>query len=61
MIHFKSRGLLGNDLRLNVRQGQLGKESSQASDPKLGDALWDLSERLIKEKVGDDALADWSA
>jgi len=41
--------------------GQLGKESSQASDPKLGDALWELSERIIKEKVGDDALVDWSA
>ncbi|KAK1752919.1 hypothetical protein QBC47DRAFT_348140 [Echria macrotheca] len=38
-----------------------GKESSQASDPVLGDALWDLSERLIKSKLGDDALVDWKA
>ncbi|EHL00992.1 NAD(P)-binding Rossmann-fold containing protein [Glarea lozoyensis ATCC 20868] len=41
--------------------GQPGKETSQASDPKLGAALWDLSERLIKDKVGDDALVDWSS
>jgi hypothetical protein len=41
--------------------GQPGKESSQASDPALGAALWDLSERTIKSKVGEDALADWSS
>ena len=39
---------------------QPGKESAQASDPVLGKALWDISERLIKEKVGEDALVDWS-
>ena len=38
---------------------QLGKESSQASDPALGSALWDLSQRMIKETVGPDALAEW--
>jgi hypothetical protein len=27
----------------------------------LGAALWDLSERLVKEKVGEDALLDWRA
>ncbi|KAF7507370.1 hypothetical protein GJ744_010687 [Endocarpon pusillum] len=41
--------------------GQPGKESSQASDPALGAALWDLSQRLIKEKAGEDALVDWSS
>ncbi|KAI9932568.1 hypothetical protein AWENTII_005131 [Aspergillus wentii] len=41
--------------------GKQGKESAQASDSTLGAALWDLSERLIKEKFGDDAIADWSA
>lgn len=41
--------------------GQPGKESSQASDPELGRALWDLSERIVKEKLGDDALMDWNA
>ncbi|KAK5994800.1 Blue light-induced protein 4 [Cladobotryum mycophilum] len=40
--------------------GQLGKESSQASNPELGTSLWNLSERLIKEKLGDDALIDWN-
>lgn len=40
---------------------QLGKESRQASDPALGAALWDLSQRMIKEQVGPDALADWGA
>jgi len=41
--------------------GKLGKESEQASDSKLGAALWDLSERLVKEKVGPDALVNWSS
>ncbi|CAJ2510863.1 Uu.00g064880.m01.CDS01 [Anthostomella pinea] len=41
--------------------GQPGKESAQASDPTLGAALWELSQRVINEKVGDDALTDWDA
>jgi len=41
--------------------GQLGKETAQASDPQLGAALWALSERLVKEKVGPDALESWDA
>jgi len=41
--------------------GQLGKESAQASDPQLGAALWDLSERIVKDKVGPDALVDWNS
>lgn len=40
-------------------QGQPGKESSQANDAWLQWACWDLSERLIKEKLGDDALLPW--
>ncbi|KAF9700867.1 hypothetical protein EKO04_000982 [Ascochyta lentis] len=44
-----------------VDPGQPGKETAQASDPALGAALWDLSTRLVKEKVGEDALLDWSA
>ncbi|RAK80183.1 short chain dehydrogenase/reductase family protein [Aspergillus fijiensis CBS 313.89] len=39
---------------------QPGKESSQASDPVLGAALWDLSHRLIREKAGEDAVVDWA-
>jgi len=39
--------------------GQPGKETSQASDEKLGAALWDLSERIVKDKLGSDALLDW--
>ncbi|CCC08988.1 hypothetical protein SMACR_03183 [Sordaria macrospora] len=38
---------------------QPGKETSQASDPVLGQALWDLSERIVKDKLGEDALVDW--
>lgn len=38
---------------------QPGKESLQASDDKLGAALWDLSHRIIREKLGEDALVDW--
>ncbi|RWQ92559.1 short-chain dehydrogenase [Paecilomyces variotii] len=41
--------------------GQPGKESSQASDPTLGAALWDLSHRIIKDKIGEDAFVDWNA
>jgi NAD(P)-dependent dehydrogenase (short-subunit alcohol dehydrogenase family) len=41
--------------------GKPGKESTQASDPSLGAALWDLSERIVKDTVGEDALADWSS
>jgi NAD(P)-dependent dehydrogenase (short-subunit alcohol dehydrogenase family) len=41
--------------------GQPGKETSQASDENLGAALWDLSERIIKDKLGEDALLDWTA
>lgn len=41
--------------------GQLGKETAQASDPKLGASLWELSERLVKDVVGEDALTDWSS
>ncbi|KAL2003461.1 hypothetical protein VTN02DRAFT_3772 [Thermoascus thermophilus] len=41
--------------------GKLGNESAQASDPQLGAALWQLSERLVKEKVGEDAFEDWNA
>ncbi|KAH7063728.1 dehydrogenase with different specificitie [Macrophomina phaseolina] len=40
---------------------QPGKESSQASDPKLGAALWDLTERIIKDKAGDDAIVPWDS
>ncbi|ETI20723.1 hypothetical protein G647_07065 [Cladophialophora carrionii CBS 160.54] len=42
-----------------VDPGQPGKESSQASDPKLADALYTLSTKLIREKVGEDALVPW--
>ncbi|KAK5275911.1 hypothetical protein LTR40_012305 [Exophiala xenobiotica] len=42
-----------------VDPGQPGKESSQASDPALAEALWNLSTSLIKEKVGEDALTPW--
>lgn len=39
--------------------GSPGKETTQASDPKLGAALWDLTHRIIKDKTGDDALQRW--
>ncbi|KAK6860899.1 hypothetical protein PG995_004535 [Apiospora arundinis] len=41
--------------------GQLGKTSNQASDPTLGSALWDLSERIIKDKLGEDAVIPWNS
>jgi hypothetical protein len=39
---------------------QPGKESAQASDSTLGASLWELSERIIKDKLGQDALTDWN-
>ena len=42
-------------------QAQLGKESSQASDPALGTDLWELSDSTIREKLGSDALVDWNS
>ncbi|OAA53151.1 short chain dehydrogenase/reductase family protein [Cordyceps fumosorosea ARSEF 2679] len=39
--------------------GKRGRESSQASDERLGAQLWELGEKLVKEKLGDDALEDW--
>jgi hypothetical protein len=41
--------------------GQPGKESSLASDPVLGAALWDLSHRMIRDILGNDAVADWAS
>lgn len=41
--------------------GTPGKESAQASDPALGAALWELSHRIVKEKLGEDALVDWTS
>ncbi|KAL4758184.1 short chain dehydrogenase/reductase family protein [Aspergillus foveolatus] len=41
--------------------GQPGKESSLASDPVLGAALWDLSHRMIRDILGNDAVADWTS
>lgn len=44
-----------------VDPGKQGSPSSQAKDPELGKNLWELSERIVKEKLGDDALVDWGA
>jgi hypothetical protein len=41
--------------------GQPGKESSLASDSVLGAALWDLSHRMIRDILGNDAVADWAS
>ena len=38
---------------------QLGEESKQACDPELGARLWKLSEKIIKNKAGTDALLPW--
>jgi hypothetical protein len=41
--------------------GSVGGESAQASDPKLGANLWELSLQVIREKLGDDGLLPWDA
>lgn len=39
--------------------GVLGKETTQACDEQLGKNLWDVSEQLIKDKLGADGLLPW--
>lgn len=39
---------------------KVGGETTQAQDKYLAQALWELSERIIKDKVGPDALTSWS-
>jgi hypothetical protein len=39
--------------------GKVGGESNQASDPKLGANLWELSHTVVREKLGPDALLPW--
>ena len=39
--------------------GSPGKETAQCSDPVLGMALWDLSNRLVSDKLGSSALLSW--
>jgi len=39
----------------------LGGESAQACDTNLATALWELSERMVKRIVGEDALVSWSS
>ncbi|KAL6298251.1 hypothetical protein BKA93DRAFT_85057 [Sparassis latifolia] len=36
-----------------------GQESAMACDEELGGRLWNLSEDLVKEKLGDDSLLSW--
>ncbi|PHH59067.1 hypothetical protein CDD81_3832 [Ophiocordyceps australis] len=38
-----------------------GSLSTQASDPTLGGNLWELSAKIVRDKVGTDALMDWKA
>jgi len=38
---------------------QLGGETAQACDENLITALWELSERMVKRIVGQDALKEW--
>jgi len=40
--------------------GKLGGESSQGMDLNLAASLWELSERMVKRIVGEDALNEWS-
>ncbi|KAL4940456.1 hypothetical protein BDV06DRAFT_196700 [Aspergillus oleicola] len=41
--------------------GQPGKEASLANDVELGNALWNLTHQMIREKVGQDGMVDWNA
>lgn len=51
----------------NVRQaeyfqdpGPPGGESKQAQDKELQRNLWELCEKLVKEKMGEGALRSWT-
>ena len=44
-----------------VSLDELAKESDQACNPELGRNLWNLSERIVREKAGADALLPWDA
>jgi hypothetical protein len=39
-----------------IDPGQLGKESDPAQDVQLGENLHNLSEKLVREKLGPDGL-----
>ncbi|KAG8406132.1 hypothetical protein J3458_021459 [Metarhizium acridum] len=41
--------------------GKVGDESPQASDAKLGTELWQPSENLVREKLGESALVSWES
>ena len=43
-----------------MEQGKLGGETAQGQDENLKTALWELSERMVKRIVGQDALEIWS-
>lgn len=45
-----------NILSRGLPRARKGVESGTC----LGAALWDLSERIISEKLGEDALTDWN-
>ena len=39
---------------------KVGGETKQAQDDALAGKLWTLSQKLIKEKAGNDAILDWT-
>lgn len=39
--------------------GKVGGETNQADDKQLAENVWTLCEKLIKEKLGADALYSW--
>lgn len=39
--------------------GEVGKETKQADDEGIAKNLWELSEAMVKEKLGEDALLFW--
>jgi len=57
-----------SDLEKNGWQGKyytdpakVGGESNQACDEKIGANLWNLSNKVVKEKLGEDGLLPWNA
>ena len=40
--------------------GKIGRETEQARDETLEDNVWNLCERLIKDKAGSDAPYPWN-
>jgi hypothetical protein len=43
-----------------VLQATLGKETAQGQDLNLATSLWELSERMVVKRVGEENMEKWN-